>query len=193
MNVNEAKGAIEAVLFSLGNSVELSKIAEVIELDEDTTKKVLHQMMDSYNEDDRGIHIIELAGSYQLCTKRSCYEFVKRATQKTIKFELTEVVIETLSIIAYKQPLTKLHIEKIRGVKSDHAVNKLIEFGLIEEKGRMDTPGRPILFGTTEAFLRNFGLSTTDDLPMIGENQIESIKNEVEKEMQLSFDSEGEE
>lgn len=192
MNLNEVQAAVEAILFSLGNAVSLNKLAEIIDQDKDTTKKILHQMMDSYMEESRGIHLIELDGSYQLCTKREYYEFVKKATNKTVKFELTDVVIETLSIIAYKQPITKLHIEKIRGVKSDHAVNKLVEFGLIEEKGRMDTPGRPILFGTTEAFLRNFGLSNTDDLPIIGENQLESIKNEVEKEMQLSFDSEGE-
>lgn len=195
MNVNDVKASIEAILFSLGNAVELSKIAEVLELDKDTTKKIIHQMMDDYREESRGIHLIELAGSFQLCSKKEYYELISKATNKTIKFELTEVVIETLSIIAYKQPVTKLHIEKIRGVKSDHAVNKLVEFGLIEEKGRVDAPGRPILFGTTEAFLRNFGLTTTDDLPLIGENQLQSIKNEVEKEMQLSFDddSDGEE
>ena len=193
MNLNEAKGAIEAILFSLGTAVELNKIAEILELDKDTTKKVIHQMMDEYITLERGINLIELDNRYQLCTKKDYFEYVKRATNKTIKFELTDVVIETLSIIAYKQPVTKLHIENIRGVKSDHAVNKLVEFGLIEEKGRMDTPGRPILFGTTEAFLRNFGLSSMEDLPSIGVNQLETIKNEVEKEMQLSFDSEGEE
>jgi len=134
MNVKEAQAAIEAILFSLGNAVSLPKLAEIIEQDKDTTKKVLVQMMDHYQEESRGIHLIELDGSYQLCTKRDYYEFVKRATNKTVKFELTEVVIETLSIIAYKQPITKLHIEKIRGVKSDHSVNKLVEFGLVEEK-----------------------------------------------------------
>ena len=192
MNLNEAQAAIEAILFSLGNAVSLTKLAEILELDKDTTKKVIHQMMDTYLDSHRGIQIIELDGSYQLCTKKEYYDYVKRATNRTIKFELTEVIIETLSIIAYKQPITKLHIEKIRGVKSDHAVNKLVEFGLVEEKGRMDTPGRPILFGTTEAFLRNFGLSTMEDLPVIGEDDLANIKNEVEKELQLSFDSEGE-
>ena len=192
MNLNEAQAAIEAILFSLGNAVSLTKLADIIELDKDTTRKVVHQMMDSYMELQRGIQIIELDGCYQLCTKKEYYEFVKRATNKTIKFELTEVVIETLSIIAYKQPITKLHIEKIRGVKSDHSVNKLVEFGLVEEKGRMDTPGRPILFGTTEAFLRNFGLSNMEELPVIGEADLENIKNEVEKELQLSFGSDGE-
>ncbi len=192
MNLNEAQAAIEAILFSLGNAVSLTKLAEIIELDKDTTRKVIHQMMDTYMDNQRGIQVIELDGSYQLCTKKEYYEYIKRATNKTIKFELTDVVIETLSIIAYKQPITKLHIEKIRGVKSDHAVNKLVDFGLVEEKGRMDTPGRPILFGTTEAFLRNFGLSNMEDLPVIGEEDLASIKNEVEKEMQLSFDSDGE-
>ncbi len=134
MNIDEIKGAIEAVLFSLGNSVELGKIAEIVELDKDTVKKMLHQMMDDYDASERGIHMIELEGRYQLCTKRAYYDYVKKATHKTVKYELTDVVIETLSIIAYKQPVTKLHIEQIRGVKSDHAVNKLVEYGLIEER-----------------------------------------------------------
>ena len=192
MNINEIKAGIEAVLFSLGVSVELSKLAEIIEVDKETIKKILGQMMDSYQEEERGIQLLELDGSYQLCTKKCYYDYIQRATHKTVKFELSEVVIETLAIIAYKQPVTKLFIEKIRGVKSDHAVNKLVEFGLIEEKGRMDSPGKPILFGTTEALLRNFGLSATSDLPTIAEKQLETIKHEVEKEMQLSFDSEGE-
>jgi len=193
MNVNQAKSAIEAVLFSLGNAVELDKIAEIIDLDKETTGKIINQMIVEYSSEVRGIHLIELNGSYQLCSKKEYYEYIKKATNKTVKFELTEVVLETLSIIAYKQPITKLHIEKIRGVKSDHAVNRLVDYGLVEEKGRMDSPGRPILFGTTEAFLRNFGLTSTSDLPEIGATQLESIKKEVEAEMQLSFNKEGEE
>lgn len=193
MKINDIKAAIEAILFSLGVSVELKKIAEIIEMDYDTTKKILNDMMDDYYKPGRGIHLIELDGNYQLCTKREHYEYIKRATNKTIKFELTEVQIETLSIIAYKQPITKLHIEQIRGVKSDHAVNRLVEYSLIEEKGRMKTPGRPILFGTTEAFLRNFGLTSTEELPNIDEAKVNSIKKELEEEFQLSFDQREEE
>ena len=97
-------------------------------------------------------------------------------------------MLETLSIIAYKQPVTKLEIEKIRGVKSDHAVNKLVEFGLVREVGRLDAPGRPILFGTTEEFLRNFGVQGLDDLPEIDPVQMEDFKAEAEEEIQLQLD-----
>ena len=104
------------------------------------------------------------------------------------KYVLTEVLLETLSIIAYKQPVTKLEIEKIRGVKSDHAVNKLIEYGLVEEVGRLNVPGRPILFGTTEEFLRSFGMSSVEDLPTAGPEQVEEFKQEAEEEAQLKRD-----
>ena len=97
-------------------------------------------------------------------------------------------MLETLSIIAYKQPVTRLEIERIRGVKSDHAVNKLIEYDLIEEVGRMDAPGRPILFGTTEEFLRRFSVQSVDELPVITPEKIEDFKAEVEDEMQLKLD-----
>ncbi len=187
MEIYEYEAIIEAILFTLGEAVSLDKIATVIELDEETTKKILHQMMDAYQNKHRGIRLIELEGAFQLCTKKEYYEYIKKATNKVVKHELTEVLIETLSIIAYKQPLTKMHIEKIRGVKTDHAVNKLIEYGLIEEKGRLDSPGRPILFGTTEAFLRGFGLASVEELPDIDEQQLKKIRGEVEQELQMSF------
>lgn len=187
MEIYEYEAIIEAILFTLGEAVSLDKIATVIELDEETTKKILHQMMDAYQNKHRGIRLIELEGAFQLCTKKEYYEYIKKATNKVVKHELTEVLIETLSIIAYKQPLTKMHIEKIRGVKTDHAVNKLIEYGLIEEKGRLDSPGRPILFGTTEAFLRGFGLTSVEELPDIDEQQLKKIRGEVEQELQMSF------
>ena len=101
---------------------------------------------------------------------------------------LTDVMMETLSIIAYKQPVTKQEIEKIRGVKSDHAVNKLVEYRLVKELGRLDAPGRPILFGTTEEFLRNFGVQGLDDLPILDPVQLEDFKAEAEEEVQLKLD-----
>lgn len=101
---------------------------------------------------------------------------------------LTDVLLETLSIIAYKQPVTKLEIEKIRGVKSDHAVNKLVEYGLVEETGRMDAPGRPLLFGTTEEFLRRFSVQSLDELPSLNPEQVEHFKEEAEEEAQLKLD-----
>ncbi len=104
------------------------------------------------------------------------------------KHVLTDVMMETLSIVAYKQPVTKLEVEKIRGVKSDHAMNRLVEFGLIEEVGRLNVPGRPIIFATTEDFLRRFGVKSVDELPNLNPEQLEEFKIEAEEEAQLKLD-----
>ena len=188
MEIEKLQGIIEAILFTMGESVELGKIAAVIEHDENTTRKIIHNMMDRYEEDNRGIRIIELEDSFQMCTKKETYEYLIRIAKQPKRYVLTEVLLETLSIVAYKQPVTKLEIEKIRGVKSDHAVNKLVEFGLVEEVGRMDAPGRPLLFGTTEEFLRRFSVQSLDELPTINPEQVEHFKEEAEDEAQLKLD-----
>ena len=123
----------------------------------------------------------------QLCTKKEFYPFLIRIAATPRKQVLTEVMLETLSIIAYKQPVTKGDIERIRGVKSDFGVNKLLEYGLIEEVGRLDAPGRPVLFATSEEFLRRFGMSSTDKLPHMDEEQIETIKEEAEEEIEVKI------
>jgi len=187
MNKKQIEAVIESILFTMGDSVELSKVAKVIEHDEDTTRKIIHNMMDKYMEEDRGICIIELEDSFQMCTKKEMYEYLIRIAKQPKRYVLTDVVLETLSIIAYKQPITKLEIEKIRGVKSDHAVNKLIEYDLVAEVGRLDTPGRPILFGTTEEFLRRFSVQSVDELPGITPEKMEDFKAEAEDEIQLKL------
>ena len=116
------------------------------------------------------------------------YEYLIRVAKQPRRYVLTDVQLETLSIIAYRQPVTKLEIEKIRGVKSDHAVNKLVEYDLVCEVGRLDAPGKPILFGTTEEFLRRFGIHSLEDLPGINPEQIENFKHEAEEEAQLKLD-----
>ena len=188
MDIKKIEGIIEAILFTMGNSVELSKIAAAIEHDENTTRKIIRQMMDNYDAEDRGIRIVELDGSYQMCTKTEMYEYLIRIAKQPKKYILTDVQLETLSIIAYKQPVTKLEIEKIRGVKSDHAVNKLVEYNLVKELGRLDAPGRPLLFGTTEEFLRHFGVHSLEDLPAINPVQVEDFKAEAEEEIQMKLD-----
>ena len=188
MNKERLKGAIEAILFSAGDSVELTPIAKALELDKETTQQLIREMMDSFEQENRGIKIIELEQSYQMCTKQEYYDYLVAMALQPKKAVLSDVMLETLSIIAYKQPVTKLEIEKIRGVKSDHAVNKLVEFGLVREVGRLDAPGRPILFGTTEEFLRNFGVQGLDDLPEIVPVQMEDFKAEAEEEIQLQLD-----
>ncbi|MGN1267671.1 MAG: SMC-Scp complex subunit ScpB [Dorea sp.] len=188
LDIKKLEGVIEAILFTMGDSVELGKIASVIEHDENTTRKIIRQMMDHYDAEDRGVRIVELDGSYQMCTKSEMYEYLIRIAKQPKKYVLTEVQLETLSIIAYKQPVTKIEIEKIRGVKSDHAVNKLVEYGLVCEVGRMDVPGRPILFGTTEEFLRRFSVQSVDELPSLNPEQVENLKTEAEEEIQLKLD-----
>ncbi|MDF2512193.1 MAG: scpB [Herbinix sp.] len=188
MEIKLIEAQIEAILFTIGEAVELERIAGAIDHDEETTRKLIHNMMDRYEEEERGIHIIELDGAFQLCTKSEMYETIIKITHIPKKHVLTDVLLETLSIIAYKQPITKLQIEQIRGVKSDHAVNKLVEYNLICELGRMDVPGRPILFGTTEEFLRSFGLQSLDALPIVNPEKVEDFKLEAEEEMQLKLD-----
>ena len=182
------RAIIEAILFTMGESVELSKIAEAIELDKKETKKILEAMMEEWNAQDRGISIIELDGAYQMCTRAEMYEYLIKIAKQPKHRALTDVLLETLSIVAYKQPVTKAEIEKIRGVSSDHAVSKLVEYNLIQELGRLDAPGRPLLFGTTEEFLRCFGVNSIDNLPILNTVQLEEFKAEVEAEMNVSVD-----
>ena len=187
MEIKKIESIIEAILFTMGESVEVSRIAKVIEHDVDTTRKIIHNMMDRYEEEDRGIRIIELNDSFQMCTKKEMYEYLIKIAKQPRRYNLSDVVLETLSIVAYKQPVTRQEIEKIRGVKSDHAVNKLIEYDLIQEVGRLDVPGRLILFGTTEEFLRRFNVQSADELPGITPEKVEDFKAEVEEEVQLKL------
>lgn len=186
--MEQIEAAIEAILFTAGESVEVSRIAKAIGHDSQTTKKIIRNMMLKYQAADRGIQIIELDNSFQMCTKQEYYEYLVEIALQPKKAVLTDVMLETLSIIAYKQPVTKQEIEKIRGVKCDHAVNKLVEYNLVQELGRLDAPGRPILFGTTEEFLRNFGVQSTEDLPAINPVKLEDFKAEAEEEVQLKLD-----
>ena len=172
---NNYKAQIEAILFTMGESVEISKIANALEIKPGQVKKIVKEMQKELEDENHGIKIIELDNAYQMCTKPEMYEsLIKIAKQP-----------KRLSIIAYKQPITKSEIERIRGVKSDFAVNKLVEYMLVEEVGRMDTPGRPLLFGTTEEFLRRFGVESSDNLPIISQEVIEEFKHEAEDEVTL--------
>ena len=185
---SEIRAAVEAILFAAGDSVENERLAEALDLDKQEMIDILKRMALRYEEADRGIRLVELDGSWQLCTKTEHYEELIRVVKQPKKTVLTDVLLETLSIVAYKQPVTRLEVEKIRGVKSDHAVNKLVEYNLVQELGRLDAPGRPIVFGTTEEFLRNFGVDSTDNLPEISPVKMEDFRAEVEEEMQIKLD-----
>lgn len=181
--------AIEAILFAMGEPVTVEQIATALEHDAETTRKLLHHLMDQYDSEDRGIRIIELEGSFQLCTKNEYYEILSRIVNLPKKHVLTDVQLETLSIIAYKQPITRAEIEAIRGVSCVHAINRLIEYHLIEEVGRLDALGRPILFGTTEDFLRSFGVTSTDDLPLITPDKIADFEQQAIEEANITLNT----
>ena len=188
MDEEKLQAAVEAILFAMGDSVELGRIAAAIERTPGETEEVLKKLGKSYEDAGRGIQLIELEGSYQLCTKKEYYGCLTSVASQPKKAVLTDVLLETLSIIAYRQPVTKAGIEKIRGVKSDHAVNKLIEYGLVQELGRLNAPGRPLLFGTTEEFLRDFGITSRDSLPEISPVVLEDFKEESEAEADVRID-----
>ena len=183
------KAVIEAVLFAMGESVEYKKLSEALGLTVEETAGFVHEMQAEYNENpERGVAIVELEDSVQMCTKTEMYEYLIKVAKIPKNLSLTDTLLETLSIIAYKQPVTRAEIEKIRGVSCDHAVNKLLDYGLICELGRLNAPGRPLLFGTTEEFLRSFGVKSIDDLPTIASDRLEEFKREATEEVQLKLD-----
>ena len=183
MDRTEMKGAIEAILFTMGDAVETRQIAQALETDRQTVVEILLEMAAGYEAEDRGIRLIRVDDKFQLCTKKEHYGTLIRIATQPRRIHLTDVLMETLAIVAYKQPVTRIEIEKIRGVKSDHAVNKLIEYNLIQEVGRMDAPGRPILLGTTDDFLRHFGIGSAEELPAMDEGMREGFKEQAEKEI----------
>lgn len=187
------EAVVEAVLFTMGKSVELRQLAIATGQSEEETRQAVERLKARYDKEERGMEIIELEGSYQMCTRTGFYENLIRVAASPKKQVLSEVVLETLSIIAYKQPVTKMEIEKIRGVKSDHAVNRLVEYNLVQEVGRLDAPGHPALFATTEEFLRRFGIGSTENLPDMDPVREEEIRVEVEEEMKVRFDEAGQE
>ena len=184
MERQRAEAVIEAILFAMGDSVEIARLAQVIEEDVDTTAQILAEMEKRYESENRGIALAWLEESVQLCTKSDMYEYLIKIAKNPRKYVLSDTLLETLSIIAYKQPITRLEIERIRGVSCDHAVNRLLEFGLVTEVGRMDAPGRPLLFGTTEEFLRSFGVKSLAELPELSTVQVEEFKQQAEAEVQ---------
>lgn len=182
MERQQQEAVIEAILFTMGESVEISRLAVVLETDKKEVKEILEEMQKKYEAEERGITLMQFEDSVQLSTKPQLYEYLIKIAKTPRKMVLTDTVIETLSIIAYKQPVTRLEIERIRGVSCDHAINKLLEYDLITELGRLDAPGRPLLFGTTEQFLRCFGVKSLEELPELTTLQVEEFKQQAEAE-----------
>ena len=190
MNEKKIQAILEGVLFAMGDSVDPNVMAKALGIEKTEVIEQLQIMQRTWEEQQRGIRLTEIDGSYQMCTAPEVYEYLIRIAKQPKKYVLTEVLMETLSIIAYKQPITKSEIEKIRGVSSDHAVSKLVEYSLVTELGRLDAPGRPMLFGTTEEFLRSFGVSSIDELPTPTTDQVETFKQEAEQEIKLDVGGE---
>lgn len=184
MEIREIQAIVESLLFAAGEPVELDRIADIVDVDKKSLREIIKKMMDSYNYEKRGIHIIRLENSYQMCTRGEYSEYVSSLMQPKRKMQLSNAAIEVLAIVAYKQPVTRSAIEHIRGVNCDYIVNRLIERKFIEEVGRLkDAPGRPILFGTTDEFLRTFGIESVSDLP-----EFDSLAEGDEEMRQLNIE-----
>lgn len=190
--MSKIEASIEAILFALGSSVEIRQLCIALELGESEVLQNLESLKEKYANDNRGIQIIDLGDCVQMCTKSEYYETLIKVCKTPKKQVLTDAMLETLSIIAYKQPITKSEIEKIRGVSSDHVVNRLVEFGLVYEAGKLDAPGRPSQFATTEEFLRRFGVESKEALPSLDSDLEAEIVHEVEVETGWRFGFESE-
>lgn len=193
IRLREEEDLVEALLFSLGRSVSVEEIAICLNMGRDGALLAAERLRIRYEERQGGLLIKKLEDRYQMVSHPKTYDGLIRVVKSPRKPVLSDVALETLSIIAYCQPVTKVEVERIRGVKSDHAVNRLVEFGLIEEVGRLDAPGRPMLFATTEEFLNRFGVDSLKDLPALPEGVEKLLREEVTEELKDGFGLEAEE
>lgn len=161
------KSVIESMLFVSGEPLSLRELSNNLEIKDKVIEEVIKEMMNEYEEKSRGIKLISIDGACQLVTKSENSDYIQKLLKKNKKHSLSQASIESLAIIAYKQPITRIDIDEIRGVKSESAIQKLVERGLIKDIGRLEVPGRPILYGTTDEFLRQFGLKTIKELPSL--------------------------
>lgn len=161
------KSAVEAMLFASGEPLSLKDLSHNLEIQAKALEEILKEMINDYEDENRGIKLIAINDGYQLVTKAENSGFIQKLLKKNRRQSLSQASIESLAIIAYKQPITRIDIDEIRGVKSESAIQKLVEKNLIKDIGRLEVPGRPILYGTTDEFLRQFGLETLKELPSL--------------------------
>ncbi len=180
MEIKKLQGAIEAILFSSGDAVPLDRIAEALELDRNTAAKLMKSVMDTFNQSAKGIQIIQLENQYQMCSVDEYGETIRRTLDLRRNAPLSQAAMEVLAVIAYQQPVTKAFVEQVRGVDSSGVISNLCEKGLVEERGRLDLPGRPLLYGTTSNFLRCMNLSSLRDLPPLPQNNEEETEEDLE-------------
>ncbi len=171
------KSAIEVLLFVTPEPLPVADICRLVEIEEADALELLQELRQDYQKSNRGLQVVELSGGWQLATKPEFAPYVERLYKKQSSSTLSRAALETLAIIAYRQPITKAELELIRGVKPDSSLNTLLERGLIEEKGRRDGPGRPVLYGTTTEFLKHFGFKDLSELP-----DLDQFTEEVEEE-----------
>ena len=165
MEKERIMGIIESILFAAGREVTIKELMTVLEAESIDIISIVNEMKENYEKEDRGIQIINVDGAYQLCTKKKNYDYICQIFDKRAKLQLSQSAMETLSIIAYNPRITRAEIEAIRGVSSDGVIYKLLDYNLIAETGKLDAPGRPTTFSTTNEFLKMFGLSSLKDLP----------------------------
>ncbi len=165
MEINKSKGIIEAILFAAGREVKITELMLALEVSSEEIIKIVESMKEDYKNENRGLQIVSIEESYQLCTKQNYYEYLYTILDKRNKPNLSQAAIETLAIIAYNPKITRAEIEAIRGVNSDGTIYKLLDYNLIEETGKLDAPGRPSTYGVTSEFLRIFGFGNLNELP----------------------------
>lgn len=185
MDKKQIKSIFEAVLFAWSEPISSKDLSKIVSISPNEAKEIINEMINEYNFYLRGIQIIEMNNYYQLTTRPEYYEYLQKLFEPKMNKGLTQAALETLSIIAYNQPITKIQIEDVRGVKCDKALGTLIDKNLIEEVGRLEKTGRPILYGTTIAFLKTFGLKSVDELPDI---KALEISDEEDHEIKDIFD-----
>ena len=179
MEINQKKSIIEAILFAAGRPVEKSELILVLEISSEDIDNIVKSMQEEYKKENRGIELIVLENSYQLCTKKELYEYIYPVLDKRNKPNLSKAALETLAIIAYNPKITRAEIEAIRGVSADTCVYKLLEYGLIEEAGKIDLPGKPMSYKTTNEFLRMFGYNSLEELPELPRYKLDENKQIV--------------
>lgn len=177
LDSNELKATLEAVLFAVGEPLEIDRITQVIEIDKLTVESALKELQNKYDNSDSGLCLLKLDDKYQICTKQKYADTIRAVIEVKKNTPLSQAAFEVLAIIAYNQPVTKSFIEQIRGVDCSAVISKLCQKSLIEEKGRLELPGRPLIYGTTPEFLRCFCISSLDELPELPENKDENDKN----------------
>lgn len=165
MQLNEKAAAVEAILFASGEPVDETRVAESANLEKSDVAAIIKILNDRYDDCSSALNIIHLGNKYQMCTKKEYAEYIKSAMESKKQTPLSNAAMEALTVVAYNQPVTKGFVENVRGIDSSSVINSLVDKGLLEEDGRLNVPGRPVAYKTTDNFLRCFGLSSLDDLP----------------------------